>query len=234
MPDGERAERTKRLAAAATALPPPQWFLDQLQRAGRPSAVAASVARTPARQRAGCRAGRVEPAPSADRPRSAPATQAGADDPAGPSTTRSARPASSVTSALPLHTSRPGTPVRAELLDGGEGGQVAEVVARVEDRLRRRLRVRTRRGPRPCPCPAGAAPGPCGPVRRSGRAGRRARRAARAAPRRRPAGRRRGGCGRRPPGPSPRSRCPARRRCRRGTRAVRRGRRRRRGAGRGR
>jgi trehalose 6-phosphate synthase len=31
MPAGERAERTKRLAAAATALPPAQWFLDQLQ-----------------------------------------------------------------------------------------------------------------------------------------------------------------------------------------------------------
>ncbi|MER5913791.1 trehalose-6-phosphate synthase [Streptomyces sp. NPDC001982] len=30
MPFGERAERTKRLAAAATALPPAQWFLDQL------------------------------------------------------------------------------------------------------------------------------------------------------------------------------------------------------------
>ncbi|TLS41256.1 trehalose-6-phosphate synthase [Streptomyces montanus] len=30
MPLGERAERTKRLAAAATALPPAQWFLDQL------------------------------------------------------------------------------------------------------------------------------------------------------------------------------------------------------------
>ncbi|MGW7252847.1 alpha,alpha-trehalose-phosphate synthase (UDP-forming) [Streptomyces sp. NPDC054834] len=30
LPDGERAERTKRLAAAATALPPAQWFLDQL------------------------------------------------------------------------------------------------------------------------------------------------------------------------------------------------------------
>ncbi|WP_171146198.1 trehalose-6-phosphate synthase [Streptomyces sp. S3(2020)] len=30
MPPGERAERTKRLAAAATALPPAQWFLDQL------------------------------------------------------------------------------------------------------------------------------------------------------------------------------------------------------------
>ncbi|QLI99786.1 trehalose-6-phosphate synthase [Streptomyces sp. NEAU-sy36] len=30
MPDGERAERSKRLAAAATALPPAQWFLDQL------------------------------------------------------------------------------------------------------------------------------------------------------------------------------------------------------------
>ena len=27
---GERVERTKRLAAAATALPPTQWFLDQL------------------------------------------------------------------------------------------------------------------------------------------------------------------------------------------------------------
>ncbi|WP_392671935.1 trehalose-6-phosphate synthase [Streptomyces sp. LN785] len=31
LPDGERAERSKRLAAAATALPPQQWFLDQLQ-----------------------------------------------------------------------------------------------------------------------------------------------------------------------------------------------------------
>ncbi|GHC59786.1 alpha,alpha-trehalose-phosphate synthase (UDP-forming) [Streptomyces flavofungini] len=31
MPPEERAERTKRLAAAATALPPAQWFLDQLQ-----------------------------------------------------------------------------------------------------------------------------------------------------------------------------------------------------------
>ncbi|MCX4233560.1 alpha,alpha-trehalose-phosphate synthase (UDP-forming) [Streptomyces ortus] len=31
VPAGERAERTKRLAAAATALPPAQWFLDQLQ-----------------------------------------------------------------------------------------------------------------------------------------------------------------------------------------------------------
>jgi trehalose 6-phosphate synthase len=30
MPAGERAERTKRLVAAATALPPQQWFLDQL------------------------------------------------------------------------------------------------------------------------------------------------------------------------------------------------------------
>lgn len=30
MPDDERAERTKRLAAAATALPPEQWFLAQL------------------------------------------------------------------------------------------------------------------------------------------------------------------------------------------------------------
>lgn len=31
MSPGERAERTKRLAAAATALPPAQWFLEQLQ-----------------------------------------------------------------------------------------------------------------------------------------------------------------------------------------------------------
>ncbi|MFF4254132.1 trehalose-6-phosphate synthase [Streptomyces sp. NPDC001663] len=31
MPAEERAERTKQLAAAATALPPAQWFLDQLQ-----------------------------------------------------------------------------------------------------------------------------------------------------------------------------------------------------------
>ncbi|MCH0561990.1 MULTISPECIES: trehalose-6-phosphate synthase [unclassified Streptomyces] len=31
MPAEERAERAKRLAAAATALPPAQWFLDQLQ-----------------------------------------------------------------------------------------------------------------------------------------------------------------------------------------------------------
>ncbi|MFG2634064.1 trehalose-6-phosphate synthase [Streptomyces sp. NPDC048362] len=30
LPDGERAERSKRLAAAATALPPARWFLDQL------------------------------------------------------------------------------------------------------------------------------------------------------------------------------------------------------------
>ncbi len=30
MPTGERAERTKRLTAAATALPPARWFLDQL------------------------------------------------------------------------------------------------------------------------------------------------------------------------------------------------------------
>ncbi|MFB7505774.1 alpha,alpha-trehalose-phosphate synthase (UDP-forming) [Streptomyces broussonetiae] len=30
MPAGERAERSKRLAAAATALPPAKWFLDQL------------------------------------------------------------------------------------------------------------------------------------------------------------------------------------------------------------
>ncbi|MFD4952921.1 trehalose-6-phosphate synthase [Streptomyces sp. NPDC058451] len=34
MPGSERAERTKRLAAAATALPPAQWFLDQLQELG--------------------------------------------------------------------------------------------------------------------------------------------------------------------------------------------------------
>ncbi|MBC2907928.1 trehalose-6-phosphate synthase [Streptomyces sp. PSKA01] len=31
MPPHERAERTKRLAAAATALPPAQWFMDQLR-----------------------------------------------------------------------------------------------------------------------------------------------------------------------------------------------------------
>ncbi|WP_374112412.1 trehalose-6-phosphate synthase [Streptomyces sp. CC210A] len=31
MPEAERAERTKRLAAAATALPPQRWFLDQLE-----------------------------------------------------------------------------------------------------------------------------------------------------------------------------------------------------------
>lgn len=31
MPRDERAERTKRLAASATALPPAQWFLDQLE-----------------------------------------------------------------------------------------------------------------------------------------------------------------------------------------------------------
>ncbi|MFI2434484.1 trehalose-6-phosphate synthase [Streptomyces sp. NPDC018693] len=31
LPPGERAERAKRLAAAATALPPTQWFLDQLR-----------------------------------------------------------------------------------------------------------------------------------------------------------------------------------------------------------
>ncbi|WP_209438940.1 alpha,alpha-trehalose-phosphate synthase (UDP-forming) [Streptomyces durhamensis] len=31
LPDSERAQRSKRLAAAATALPPAQWFLDQLR-----------------------------------------------------------------------------------------------------------------------------------------------------------------------------------------------------------
>lgn len=31
MPDDERTQRTKRLAAAATALPPQRWFLDQLE-----------------------------------------------------------------------------------------------------------------------------------------------------------------------------------------------------------
>ncbi|MFD6417557.1 trehalose-6-phosphate synthase [Streptomyces sp. NPDC060194] len=31
LPPGDRTERTKRLAAAATALPPQQWFLDQLE-----------------------------------------------------------------------------------------------------------------------------------------------------------------------------------------------------------
>jgi len=35
MPPDERAERTKRLAAAATALPPAQWFLEQLQELAR-------------------------------------------------------------------------------------------------------------------------------------------------------------------------------------------------------
>ncbi|MEV4613757.1 trehalose-6-phosphate synthase [Kitasatospora sp. NPDC049258] len=34
MAPGERADRTKRLAAAATALPPQQWFLDQLDALG--------------------------------------------------------------------------------------------------------------------------------------------------------------------------------------------------------
>ncbi len=34
MPDAERTDRTKRLAAAATALPPQQWFLDQLNALG--------------------------------------------------------------------------------------------------------------------------------------------------------------------------------------------------------
>ncbi|MET7701605.1 trehalose-6-phosphate synthase [Streptomyces sp. NPDC005485] len=38
MPAGERAERTKRLAAAATALPPAQWFLDQLHALEAPTA----------------------------------------------------------------------------------------------------------------------------------------------------------------------------------------------------
>jgi len=31
LPAAERAERSKRLAAAATALPPAQWFLEQLE-----------------------------------------------------------------------------------------------------------------------------------------------------------------------------------------------------------
>ncbi|GHE51417.1 trehalose-6-phosphate synthase [Streptomyces longispororuber] len=34
LPSGERAERSKRLAAAATALPPARWFLDQLTALG--------------------------------------------------------------------------------------------------------------------------------------------------------------------------------------------------------
>ncbi|MET9348670.1 alpha,alpha-trehalose-phosphate synthase (UDP-forming) [Streptomyces termitum] len=37
MPAPERAERTKRLAAAATALPPQRWFLDQLEALKGPS-----------------------------------------------------------------------------------------------------------------------------------------------------------------------------------------------------
>ena len=31
MAGAERAERTKRLAAAATALPPARWFVEQLE-----------------------------------------------------------------------------------------------------------------------------------------------------------------------------------------------------------
>jgi trehalose 6-phosphate synthase len=34
MPEAERADRTKRLADAATALPPAAWFLDQLTALG--------------------------------------------------------------------------------------------------------------------------------------------------------------------------------------------------------
>jgi trehalose 6-phosphate synthase len=34
MPDEERAERNRRLAAAATALTPQQWFVDQLTALG--------------------------------------------------------------------------------------------------------------------------------------------------------------------------------------------------------
>jgi trehalose 6-phosphate synthase len=34
MPEAERADRTKRLADAATALPPAAWFLDQLNALG--------------------------------------------------------------------------------------------------------------------------------------------------------------------------------------------------------
>jgi len=41
MAPGERAERTKRLAAAATALPPAQWFLEQLRELGAGSNPAA-------------------------------------------------------------------------------------------------------------------------------------------------------------------------------------------------
>ncbi|MGW3519529.1 alpha,alpha-trehalose-phosphate synthase (UDP-forming) [Streptomyces hydrogenans] len=37
MPDAERAERTERLAEAATALPPQRWFLDQLEALRNPS-----------------------------------------------------------------------------------------------------------------------------------------------------------------------------------------------------
>jgi trehalose 6-phosphate synthase len=38
MPDAERADRTKRLAAAATATPPTRWFLDQLAALEDPAA----------------------------------------------------------------------------------------------------------------------------------------------------------------------------------------------------
>ncbi|MBW5485398.1 hypothetical protein [Streptomyces bambusae] len=36
MPGAERAERTKRLAAAATALPPARWFAAQLADLAKP------------------------------------------------------------------------------------------------------------------------------------------------------------------------------------------------------
>ena len=164
--------------------------------------------------------------------RAATAARKPVSAPPGPAAPGRPASASSATSLVPLHTSRPGRPSRGASSTAREGREVAQVVAARRGRSRRRPRGRTRGGPRPCPCRAGAVPGPGGPVRRSGRAGRPGRRAVRAARRRRPAGRRRGGCGPRPPGPSPRSTCRARRRSRRAGRAVRRGPRRRPGAAR--
>ena len=153
MRSGERAERTKRLAAAATPAAGAVVPGAAARRCERALTDSAAIVQS--------RAGR---GPRGSRPRL----------PARPAPGPPARPVPA-TSALPLHTSRPGMPSAAELVDGGERGEVAEVVAGVEDGLGADLAYVLRGARRPCPCRAGAVPGRGGPARRSGRAGPRGR-----------------------------------------------------------
>ena len=102
-------------------------------------------------------------------------------------------------------------PLVAELLDGPERRQVAEVVAGEDDACGRRSRPRWPAARHPCRCPEPGSPRRSCPAPASGRTGRPARAAARPAGRRRRPGRPAHGCGRRSPGPCPRS---ARRRAR--------------------